>query len=548
MNNEAPSLQEQHLRAKQMVDRFVRCFEPSYRLLLQHVALPLVLTPELVNYLRNQFLRSENVPWVAEVDLLLSDLCRQVGYEQYVLETDVRVYLLAEMQKKEFGTQRMQEIAQLLIAYFQHLSVTNPYIRPHELETQQWAAMVYLDDQRETAVRQIAQAYQNASSTGTNTSQINRAEMARLSRITKELEEQLKKEPEKYREFLEYAKLVTKLITGSSLENKALNHSYSTLGLKLPALNQLIPDSHKVADEPPLQTFEFDVATVEVKNRLLRKPQIQITRRRHQAQYFTEKLPNNFTLDMVAIPGGAFLMGAPETEKESDSSERPQHQVTVSPFFMGKYTVTQAQWRAVATLPQVNRELKPDPSYFKGDNLPVECVTWYDSVEFCDRLSKYTGKNYRLPSEAEWEYACRAGTTTPFHFGETIMPELTNYNGKYTYGSGSQGEYRGKTTPVGSFQIANNFGLFDMHGNVWEWCSDDWHENYEGAPIDSSSWIEQNSKQRENNQSLNDNLKMLRGGSWYIYPQYCRSASRFYYGNDVIGIGFRVVVGGARTL
>ena len=113
---------------------------------------------------------------------------------------------------------------------------------------------------------------------------------------------------------------------------------------------------------------------------------------------------------MVQIPGGTFTMGAPETEEGSKDDERPQHQVTVPAFFMGKYQVTQAQWKFVASLPQVNRELKADPSRFKGDNRPVEQVTWFDAVEFCQRLSQHTKRNYRLPSEAEWEYACRAGT------------------------------------------------------------------------------------------------------------------------------------------
>ena len=120
---------------------------------------------------------------------------------------------------------------------------------------------------------------------------------------------------------------------------------------------------------------------------------------------------------MVAIPGGSFTMGAPKNERYSSDRESPQHQVTVQSFLMGKYPVTQAQWKAVAALPKVNRDLKLEPSKFKGDDLPVEQVSWYDAVEFCDRLSQHTGKQYRLPSEAEWEYACRAGTTTPFHFG-----------------------------------------------------------------------------------------------------------------------------------
>jgi formylglycine-generating enzyme required for sulfatase activity len=192
----------------------------------------------------------------------------------------------------------------------------------------------------------------------------------------------------------------------------------------------------------------------------------------------------------------------------------------------------------------VNKELNPDPSNFKGDgstsltnHRPVEQVSWEDAVEFCDRLSQYTGRTYRLPSEAEWEYACRAGTTTPFHFGETITTDLVNYNGNYTYGQGSKGVYRKETTEVGRFGVANNFGLYDMHGNVWEWCQDDWHNDYEGAPIDGSAWL--------NNEEGN-NGKLLRGGSWYPSPDHCRSAYRLFsnrYGFD--NIGFRVVCSGA---
>ena len=171
--------------------------------------------------------------------------------------------------------------------------------------------------------------------------------------------------------------------------------------------------------------------------------------------------------------------------------------MTIQPFCLGKYAVTQAQWRAIAALPQINRELNPDPSGFKGDNRPVEWVSWLEAVECCDRLSRQTGRSYRLPSEAEWEYACRAGTTTPFHFGETMTTELANYCGedrdiggrlyKGAYGVGPQGAYRQETTAVGSFAVANAFGLFDMHGNVWEWCLDHWHENYQGAPTDGSA-------------------------------------------------------------
>ncbi|MFM6605478.1 MAG: formylglycine-generating enzyme family protein, partial [Dolichospermum sp.] len=128
-------------------------------------------------------------------------------------------------------------------------------------------------------------------------------------------------------------------------------------------------------------------------------------------------------LEMIAIPGGTFMMGSPENEEGSINGERPQHEVTISPFSMGKYPITQAQWRTVAELPQVNQKLQPNPSRFEGANRPVEQVSWYEAVEFCARLSRIENKVYRLPTEAEWEYACRAGTTTPFYCGETISTD-----------------------------------------------------------------------------------------------------------------------------
>jgi formylglycine-generating enzyme required for sulfatase activity len=291
------------------------------------------------------------------------------------------------------------------------------------------------------------------------------------------------------------------------------------------------------------QPFEFDTATITIiKSGLFGLGKTcEINNSRERAEFFREDLGNNVVLEMVAIPGGQFLMGSPENELERRDSESPQHTVTVQPFFMGKFPVTQAQWAAVATLEKVKIDLELDPSNFKGANRPVECVSWNHAIEFCARLSNKTGKNYRLPSEAEWEYACRAGTTTPFYFGETITTDLANYNGNYTYGSGIKGQYRQQTTEVGIFP-ANPFGLFDMHGNIWEWCQDEWHQNYNEAPADGSAWINDN----------DNRYQWLRGGSWLYLPVYCRSASRDYdvrAGRDGIdsGIGFRVVCAVGRT-
>jgi Uncharacterized conserved protein len=138
------------------------------------------------------------------------------------------------------------------------------------------------------------------------------------------------------------------------------------------------------------------------------------------------------TLEMIYIPSGTYMMGSPQGELERFADEGPQHEVTLERFWMSKYPVTQAQWRAVASLPQVERELNPEPSNFRGENRPVERVNWYEAMEFCARLSAHSQRQYTLPSEAQWEYACRAGTTTAFHFGDTITPRKANYDGKHT--------------------------------------------------------------------------------------------------------------------
>ena len=271
-----------------------------------------------------------------------------------------------------------------------------------------------------------------------------------------------------------------------------------------------------------------------------RMAELVIRRERKQAHYFVEKLGELIGLDIILIPAGTFLMGSPEDEDERQENEGPQHEVAISTFFMGRYPITQIQWRFVAGLPQEKRELSPKPSHFKGDDRPVEQVSWSDAVEFCDRLSAYTGRDYRLPTEAEWEYACRAGTQTPFYFGKTLTTELANYNGNSTYNDGLEGEYREETTPVGNFGIANAFGLCDMHGNVFEWCQDHWHENYEGAPTDGSAWL-----------SKYENApRVRRGGSWNSDPRNCRSACRHFSSLDhrSYPLGFRVVCSTPRTL
>jgi formylglycine-generating enzyme required for sulfatase activity len=259
-----------------------------------------------------------------------------------------------------------------------------------------------------------------------------------------------------------------------------------------------------------------------------------------RAEYFTEDL-KGVPLEMVKIPGGPFLMGALSSEDKGLLNERPRHSVKVPGFFMGRFEVTLEQWWQVQRMPKVKIDLNKDPAWYEHSmKHPMERVSWEEAVEFCNRLEKQTGRPYRLPTEAEWEYAARAGTTTPFAFGPTITPTYINYNGNDPYGSAPKGKYREETIEVGSLNIANGFGLSDMHGNVWEWCEDDIlvDDHYIDAPSDGSA----------RSKRIGLNLRVMRGGSFHSPGEDCRSARRDRHSLDDIrdDLGFRVVLG-ART-
>ena len=265
------------------------------------------------------------------------------------------------------------------------------------------------------------------------------------------------------------------------------------------------------------------------------------------------------SLTMLWMPPGRFLMGSPADEPQRSDAEGPQHEVRLQGFFMGQTPVTQAQWQAVARWRPSpgqgswSEQLDPDPvsklsepKRFRGAQRPVVNVSWAQAMAFCRRLSQRTGRHYTLPSEAQWEYACRAGTSTAFHFGATLTTELANYDGNYPYGDGQKGVYRNQTTDVMNFP-ANAWGLHDMHGNAWEWCLDQRHDNYEGAPHDGSAWVDDDFN---NINAKNINIKkdyrlvsrLLRGGSWFDFPGNCRSAFRLYFlpVNLPLSVGFRV--------
>ena len=290
---------------------------------------------------------------------------------------------------------------------------------------------------------------------------------------------------------------------------------------------EINPQPSPVLETPPLEAFSFERPIVDETGSILERIQ-------GESKFFKEELGDGIFLEMVYIPEGTFMMGSSPSEAGSQVCEQPQHSVTVEGFFLGKYPITQKQWETVAQYPQVNRELVVDPSAFKGSDRPVDSISWQDAVEFCDRLSQYSQRPYQLPREAQWEYACRGGTTTPFYFGPTLTGDLANYMAKRLYAGESSSIYRQETTSVSAF-YPNPFGLYDLHGNVWEWCADAWSSSYENASASGKPYLSSQQEMR----------RVLRGGSWDEDAYHCRCASRYAYHPQGVGvsqIGFRVML------
>ena len=280
------------------------------------------------------------------------------------------------------------------------------------------------------------------------------------------------------------------------------------------------------------QMYEGRLKTVQVdsEGQITAEPSIKIAY--FDEPYLRSRLRKALPLRMVQMPAGEFLMGSPPTEPQRESKEGPQRMIQVPSFYMGAFTITQQQYEVI---------MGENPSYFTDDegqdgaDLPVEQISWQEAEAFCQQLSELTRRTYRLPSEAEWEYACRAGTTTPFCFGEVLTTELSNFFEDFSFTENFEENYRNTPVAADSFW-PNAFGLYNMHGNVFEWCSDDYHDNYKGAPSDATRWASSNSQAS----------KVMRGGSWFNDTPYCRSAFRDK--NSQTGrsnsFGFRVVCEG----
>ncbi|MCA2553919.1 MAG: SUMF1/EgtB/PvdO family nonheme iron enzyme [Microcystis sp. M04BS1] len=526
---------EDFFSAKSRLRLFEKENELNTRELAKRAAFPLSLSPNLLYYLRQHQDKNNQAPWYAIADILLSSLVRKIDRELYEMSPDVRKLLLEKLTPEE-----LKSLAYQLQTYIQE-QIGDYCSQSVYWQNQQWLALAYLKPSQ--AVNEIKQVLAEAIKNN------NRVRLVRLTALLKNLSAAL----------ADYEPLLLLNEPIAAYSRGDLNHVGNVLQLSPEdegTLQKRLIDEVAAIVPYNENLFLFTAETV-----LVNETGQVIERKPVKAYFYDENLPEvrnrkkaqNY-IRMMYIPQGEFWMGTEDEEIErlvkkfgwdGYRRERPQHLVKVPAFYMSQTPITQAQWRAIAATAKIDINLERNPSRFrykyKWDVLPVESVNWYQATEFCKRLLRETKREYRLPSEAEWEYACRAGTTTAFHFGETITADLANYRGTKTYADEPTGEYRQQTTPVGQFP-PNAFGLYDMHGNVWEWCADTWHGNYYGAPRDGSAWIE--------NGDDNDRYQ-LRGGCWFSNPGDCRSAYRDNYncrGNNNINSGFRVVCGVGGTV
>jgi formylglycine-generating enzyme required for sulfatase activity len=558
----------EELQAEKTVAIFRAKFGENQLILASYAAFLLLLTHSLLCALRDRFVAREiKLHSAAVAMVLLSPLFREVDarHEVYEINPAIRQILL-----QDFSPQRLAQLGHFIITYLQqHPDFLPPVLQ----ECQNLVAFAYIKPSE--AARILTLKLTEAVQAPDN------EVISSWVKLIKIIEKPLRQSG--FRQIIDYNNLVNQaLLKGTSLPDPyPLIYDLKqpqTLSLQQLKLLQETEDLQDTITTQinntkkseiiinflnkfniKLEELTREVITLELEEE---KPEISIpwqlttpyvnargeisSQETLTSSYYEEFPPTPIRL--VTIPEGQFTMGS-QTEQEDNATEQPAHQVKIAGFLMSQTPITQAQWRAVASLPQEYLRLNPQPSEFRGENLPVDSVSWAEALEFCARLSRYSQKNYRLPSEAEWEYACRGKvypqTDTPFHFGETLTALLANYNSSLVYYKESPGIYRAAPTPVGSFP-PNAFGLYDMHGNVWEWCLDSWHENYHGSPRDGRAWLEgESDSYRDILTSVPQLIReqrphVVRGGAWNYAPTFCRSAYRLF-NQDLFRVGFRVL-------
>lgn len=517
------AIQEAEERAIGRVERFGAKYGAATRALARVAAFAMTLTTDLLRCLRENFV--PDAPWYGVADVLLGGLCEPIGHDLYEMDGAVRRVLLREVSREGLA-----ELTGFMRAYVaarlqgEARDARLPQRARLLGDRPEWTALPYLYG--DGAYGEAAAWEQIRADLLALVRDASQRERLHIMALVESYAQSLL--PRMERPILQWVE--AQEAGGEQTEAErlaaALGVRFEPVGFEtaqvwLGAVPQEI-------DPTARQGFDYETVQLDRRGRV-------VQRETRQTWGYVEDL-GGLGLEMVAIPGGEFTMGSPQDEPQRWDAEGPQHRVRVPPFFMGRYAVTQAQWRVVAGWDPVERELEADPAEYKGEDRPIDRISWVEAVEFCGRLRRETGRNYQLPSEAMWEYACRSRTETAFSFGPMISPEVANYDWDVAY-DGVKFEriqtFEG-TVPVGRFP-ANPWGLYEMHGNVWEWCADHWHDNYEGAPTDGSAWVEKNAETHAR--------QVLRGGSWIFDPADCRSAARLSNNLVHIGsnVGFRLV-------
>lgn len=479
-----PIFKESHALSKRLrrkLDYIQKRFGEEELLFAYHAAFPLSLNIDLLYQIWITFQRDINgvplnVSWISVSDILFSPLCEEIGYNLYEMNEFVRNQLLDFMRKEpRLGNTRISELAYFLLdEYEQQLDSSDLDVRDFA-KTQYWTALTYTrtpDAARELSLELSTLSFEEAT------------EWSRMTSIIQAFKFPL--EEGGFRDLVEYSQGMYFWVQ-EELELASLTFSgLSTVDsqIKIQGIKLSIPNIKATADSSSLPVIElekFDFYTFTDDK----------FRARKEAEYFSENCINGLDLRMVLIPKGELLL---VDDGDGIQTEHKENLLEINSFFISKYPITQKQWELVATLPKVSIDLDSKPSVYLGPHRPVENVSYPEALEFCARLSEDANKLYRLPTETEWEYSCRAGNRQPFSFGKSLRPQWANFHTDYAFVSEilsffSKRRDAPETTVVGFFGVANPFGLYDMHGNVWEWCATHPLSNQYGlCPVRGGSW------------------------------------------------------------